>query len=120
MAKQLATLETVNPLADEYEYVVRVSRAKMPSKCWGRYSHVGVLRVVRGHSPAAIRESSRAEVVWYRGKLFDGTSDLCARSRTERRARVIARELNEQARQARNDRQTQAYLESLTERTDEI
>ena len=96
-------------------FVVRVSAAKMPSKCWGRYSHVGVIEVY-GKYTAQLRETAGQTVRWYRSRLFAGTSDRCAASRAEDEALDVVRSL-----ESRYAAQlTAGYAQHLTERCDEI
>jgi hypothetical protein len=96
-------------------FVVRVSAAKMPSKCWGRYSHVGVIEVY-GRYTAQLRETAGQTVRWYRGRLFAGTSDRCAAARAADEALDVVTRL-----ERRYAAQLSAgYAQHLTEREDEI
>jgi hypothetical protein len=82
-----------NPLT---EYVVRVSAAKMPGSCWGRYVRVAVLEVLPGTKPAMIsaRASGVVSIVqtWERCHSGRGIRDAASRAKTA--ARQLADELN--------------------------
>ena len=94
------------------QYIIRTSSAKMPSRCWGRYAHVGVL-AVHGKYTAQLRDTASQELVWYRGRLFDGTSDRCARARAEDRAVDVVRSLE----RCYREQLTAGYLASVATRS---
>jgi hypothetical protein len=97
------------------EFVVRTSSAKMPSKCWGRYAHVGVIEVFGKYTPA-LRDTAGQKVRATWRRLFDGSSDRCARAVAERDAECYAEAL------ARRyaDGLAAGYVASLVDRVDEI
>lgn len=54
------------------DLVIVSSQARMPGKCWGRYRHVGLMRVPTGGMPRMI--SARCgEIVDYWGRLHAGS-----------------------------------------------
>lgn len=79
-------------------YVVKVSSAKMPNSCWGRYVHVAVLEVdadaPRIHAiddrPHYVRRIVRA----WRNRCV-GKTPRCASERAEREAYELAARLND-------------------------
>lgn len=76
------------------EFVVRVSAANMPNSCWGRYVHVAVLEVEKGHVPSQIRDTKHQRVVeaWYRCNV--GTTARSASVKAEMAAAELAAKLN--------------------------
>jgi hypothetical protein len=119
------TTTTQNPalemhtLADSYEYTVRVSAACMPSKCWGKYLHVAVMRVAKGHVPSAIRHTRDQRVVSRWERQFAGTSSRCAAARAENAAWDMVRDLTAKMHAGRKARQDAAYSEALAARSGE-
>ena len=93
-------------------YVVRVSSAKMPSKCWGKYVHVGVI-AVHGKYTAQLRDTASQSVVWYRSCQFSGLTDRCASARAIRDAERAVRRHEA----AYYEELAAGYLESLTTRS---
>lgn len=74
-------------------YVVRVSSAKMPSRCWGRYEHVAVLEVDPGvQAVSMISERAigvRSIVIVWR-KQHVGSTSRSAASRAYAQALEMA------------------------------
>ena len=71
-------------MKEEKEYIVKVSAAKMPNNCWGRYVRVAVLEVDPGVTEVTMiserARGVRAVVnVWERCNV--GTTDRCASER---------------------------------------
>jgi hypothetical protein len=110
---------SLTSLSDDYEYVVRVSAAKMPSKCWGRYQHVAVMRVLRGHVPSMIANTNSQRVVTRWERLNCGVSGRCAARVAERLADAECDRLNALAEANRHTRQQAAHAESLATRSGE-
>lgn len=82
-------------------YVVRVSCAKMPSSCWGRYVHVAVIEVVDGYKPTQIRDvKGKARVVRVWSRCHDGQTKRCASAKAIRAAEALAAELTARRQQA--------------------
>jgi hypothetical protein len=105
------------------EYIVKVSSAKMPNGCRGRYEHVAVLEVDPGvSSAAAITDHCRGvrRIAWYSGRNFAGRTNRCASKKAQERAYDIARRLSVKARIATAELVDRLYSESLAERCDEI
>lgn len=80
-------------------YVVKVSSAKMPSRCWGRYKRVAVMemedgapfpKMISDHTTGCIR------VVRTWEKCFAGKSDRCAAGRAFAAANELAEQMNAQ------------------------
>lgn len=98
-----------------HTFSVRISSAKMPSKCWGRYVHVGVIECW-GKYTSALRETKSQTVHGYRGRLNDGTSDRCASAVALRSRRQLRDRLERQY----AERLAEGYVENLADRCDEI
>ena len=69
---------------EEKEYIVKVSAAKMPLNCWGRYVRVAVIEVDPGvEDVTMISKRARGELrvveVWEACHV--GTTDRCASER---------------------------------------
>ena len=96
-------------------FIVKESAAKMPNSCWGRYTHVGVIRCW-GKYTDQLRVTAGQDVPWYSARNFDGKTSRSASHREYARAVEAA---------ARLERQYAAqlsagYAQHLTERDDEI
>ena len=96
-------------------FIVRVSAAKMPVSCWGRDTHVGVIRCW-GKYTNQLRVTASQDVPWYSARNFDGKTERCASSVEYRKARRQA----EIMRVRYAEQLTAGYNEHLTERSDEI
>ena len=79
-------------------YIVKISAARMPSRCWGRYVHVAVLEVERGIRPheVVISERSRGvrRIVEVWRKCSVGKTARSASERALSEARALAAKLN--------------------------
>jgi hypothetical protein len=72
-------------------YHIMTSQAKMPSKCWGRYTYSAVVSVRRGgRVPRQIRNTRDAIVIFASNPGFAGKTDRCAAERFHERAVEIA------------------------------
>ena len=98
-----------------HTFSVRISSAKMPNTCRGRYVHVGVIECW-GKYPSALRETKSQTVHGYCGRLNDGTSDRCASAVALRSRRALRDRLERQY----AERLAEGYVEHLAERCDEI
>lgn len=79
------------------KFVVRVSRARMPSSCWGTYYRVAVLDMTPdAPEPKMISERARGcvRIVRTWEKCRDGSTPKCAVNRAIRGANLLAAELN--------------------------
>ena len=79
-------------------YIVKISAARMPSRCWGRYVHVAVLEVepgIRAHD-VMISERSRGvrRVVECWRKCSVGKTSRSASERALSEAHALADKLN--------------------------
>jgi hypothetical protein len=76
-------------------FVVRESAAKMPNSCWGRYTHVGVIRCW-GRYTDQLRVTKSQDVPWYSARNFDGLTERSASHIEYRRAVAAAERMREQ------------------------
>ena len=62
-----------------YDYIIKVSSAKMPSKCWGarEYVKIGLLECYQGRKPNMISDRDQAvkRVVAVYDKVHQGSTD---------------------------------------------
>lgn len=82
-------------------YIVKTSRANMPSRCYGVYRRVAVLEVKRGVLEVSmISERARGVVrvvrTWEKRNV--GRTEKCAYRRALAEAEALAAELNKQGR----------------------
>lgn len=81
----------------ETEYYIKVSSARMPSNCWGRYQHIALMEVEKGTIPKMISPNAKGVVkvvrVWR--NRFVGTTDRCAASRAKQEAIKLMEKLKE-------------------------
>ena len=85
-------------------YIVKSSRAKMPSSCWGHYGRVALLKVEAGIERVSMispRARGVIEVVKTWEKLHLGKTERCAFERALREAENMAAALNKMALEAR-------------------
>jgi hypothetical protein len=77
-------------------FVVMVSKAKMPSSCWGRYQKIAVVETNGRDVPRRIDIRDRAiiRVVRIWDRCNDGKTDRCAAAKAQREARELADRLN--------------------------
>ena len=79
------------------KYVIKVSSAKMPSSCWGKYQHVAVMEM-EDDAPYPKMISKRAKgcvrVVKLWPKRFLGISEKCAANVAKYAAEELIRQLN--------------------------
>lgn len=78
------------------KFVVKVSSAKMPNSCKGRYQRIAVLEVVDGYDPPAIRLCRgvhRIVRTWERCHAGNGTGNTAA-ARAYAEAVALATQLN--------------------------
>lgn len=78
------------------KYIVKISAARMPAKCWGRYKNVAVIERASLSLPVRaidIRHRSVADIRYYSGPHYAGTTDRCAAARATSLAMKIARRL---------------------------
>jgi hypothetical protein len=93
-------LRDTNTLREEErmntEYVVKVSKAAMPSSCWGRYVHVAVMEVEKGTFPTMISERARGvvRIIYVSRNLFEGSSNRCAAAKAIAAAEKFCDEQN--------------------------
>ena len=79
-------------------YIVKISPARMPSRCWGRYVNIAVLEVEPGISPHDVTISERSRgvrrVVECWRKCSVGKTARSASERALSEARALADKLN--------------------------
>lgn len=79
-------------------HIVKISAARMPSRCWGRYVHVAVIEVEPGIRPhdVVISERSRGvrRIVDVWRKCNVGKTARSASERALSEARALAAKLN--------------------------
>lgn len=119
MANKLTIQMARESLEDCYGYEVRVSAAQMPNSCWGRYVHVALMCVLNGHTVSQIRHTKSQLVIDRAERLFDGSSDRCARAVAERHMWAQADEMNERMHSNRHTRQMRVHAESMVSRSGE-
>jgi hypothetical protein len=93
-------------------YIIKVSAAKMPQSCWGRYARIAVLEVEPGVDAASmISERARGvrRIVRTWERLNVGSTDRCAFARAEREAEALVERLSaDEQRRARRRAQRRA------------
>lgn len=76
-------------------YQVKVSAARMPSSCWGRYKHVAVMETVDDTPPAMISERAKGVIrivkCWY---CCHVGGDRSAYAKALREAEYLCNKLN--------------------------
>ena len=80
------------------EFIVKVSFAKMPATCWGRYQHIAVMEVEKGTQPKMISEKAKGVIrivkVWR--NQFLGKTSNCAARLVLKEANALAIKLNKE------------------------
>jgi len=78
------------------QFIVMSAKARMPSRCWGRYMRVAVLEVAAGAMPKMISSRARGVVRVVRTweKCNSGATEQCAYMKAYREAEKMAEELN--------------------------
>lgn len=84
-------------IIDRSRFVVRISSARMPSSCWGRYEHVAVMEVdwsVKSVHAIDDRPSYVRRIVRYWGRQYVGKTKRSAASIAYEQAKSLAERLN--------------------------
>jgi hypothetical protein len=118
----MSSVNTYSDPASDQSYSVIISVAKMPSKCWGRYVHVGVVATVADYTPHSLDERPKGVIglPFYAPRCCVGKTECCASKRADSQAhRVASAKLKERIALC-NRMRSSGYLESLAERVDEI
>lgn len=87
-------------VAEETEYVMKISCAKMPANCWGSYKNVAVMEVKKGTKPRMISERANGvvRVVRVFGPSNVGTTSRCGHQQDILAAKILIDELNAKTR----------------------
>jgi len=78
-------------------YQIKVSAARMPNSCWGKYKHVAVMETVDDTPPTMISERAKGVIrivaCWYRCHVG---GDRSAFASAMREAGLLCAKLNEE------------------------
>lgn len=79
------------------KFIIKVSSAKMPSSCWGRYVHVAVIETDGRDAVSMISERAAGvvRIVHYSSNCHVGSTPRSASGRAIAHAEALALELNE-------------------------